>query len=332
MNEAPNGQQSAPAQKRDLLREGIQIASPALGISFIFLLTALVQVILDMAVRRHAPALASADWYGYLLSMVPMYVVAMPLSLLLFRLGRAEPPEEHPMRASVFVGLLALCFGLTYAGNFVGQLVNSLLGAIRGAPISNPVADMTASSPLWVNLLFVGILAPVMEEIFYRKLVIDRLRRYGDLPAILLSGIAFGLVHGNFSQFFYAATLGCLFGYIYLNTGRIRYTIFLHMGINLVGGVYTSEMLKHLNLDLLLQDPARAIGENLAGVVMFLAYAVFVVAVLIGSVIALILLCVRCRRPLRRAENPLRAGEWCRVLLCNPAIWLFLFFVLLLFL
>ncbi len=326
------GNTSSPASPLHLGRERLQLASPLLAVSVIFLVTAILQATVIAVVSRTAPTLADRDWYAVVLSMLPMYAVAMPFSLLLFRLGKSEPPRARRMELPTLLGLLCVCFLLTYAGNFVGNLVNFFLGMLTGEELQNPIANLTLSTPLWANLLFCGILAPIMEEVFYRKLVIDRFRRYGDLPAILLSGLMFGLVHGNFSQFFYAAALGMLFGYIYLNTGRIRYTILLHMGINLVGGVYATEMLRLLDQELLASDPIAALTQNTAGVVMYVAYLLFMGLMLVGGIIALILLLIYRRRPLRRGSVRPTPAEWLRLLLLNPGLWIFLLVILLLFL
>ncbi len=330
--DAPEAPTQTAREPLHLGRERLQLASPALAIAFVFLMTSILQVLIIAVVSRTDPTLADRDWYTVVLSMLPMYAVAMPLSLILFRLGKSEPPTERRMDFLTLLGLLSLCFLLTYAGNFVGSMVNAVLGFLSGEAPSNPIADLTLSTPLWANLFFCGILAPILEEIFYRKLVIDRLRRYGDLPAILLSGIAFGLVHGNFSQFFYAAALGMLFGYIYLNTGRIRYTIVLHMGINLVGGVFATEVMRMLDLELLASNPMAALAENTAGVVMYLIYLLFMGVMMIGGIVAAVLLLLYRRRPLRRGRVRPSAGEWVRLLLLNPGIWIFLLVCFLLFL
>ena len=180
--------------------------------------------------------------------------------------------------------------------------------------------ELGTTSPLWVNLLFVGILAPILEELFYRKLVIDRLRVFGDLPAILLSGVTFGLIHGNFEQLFYATAVGLVFAYIYLNTGHVRYTMLLHMVINLVGGVLIPEMSK-------LMASVPTLGEGF-----LIAYVVFWVLVAAGAVTALVYLLKKHVRPFRRAKEPLSAREWFCVLLLNPAVWMLLFVTVLLFL
>ena len=57
---------------------------------------------------------------------------------------------------------------------------------------------------------------------------------------IFFSALAFGLMHANFYQFFYAFALGLVLGYVYYKTGRIWYSVVLHAAINFVGSVLTS--------------------------------------------------------------------------------------------
>ena len=151
------------------------------------------------------------------------------------------------------------------------------------------------------------------------------------LPAVLISGIAFGLVHGNFYQFFYAAGIGMLLGYVYLRTGNVLHTIGLHMCINMVGSVYSSAMLKKLaGLTEAEEITLPLVAASLGGIAMMLAYLVVMAAMLIGAIVSVVCLWRRLR--FRRAENPLTAGQGVRVLLINPAVWIFAGVVLLLFL
>ncbi|MDL2236926.1 CPBP family intramembrane metalloprotease, partial [Christensenellaceae bacterium OttesenSCG-928-K19] len=80
----------------------------------------------------------------------------------------------------------------------------------------------------------VCILAPIAEEFIFRKLLIDRLARYGQWVAVFTSALLFGLFHGNFSQFFYAFGAGLVFGYVYIKTGKVWYTMLLHGIINTI--------------------------------------------------------------------------------------------------
>ncbi|MBQ8431503.1 MAG: CPBP family intramembrane metalloprotease [Clostridia bacterium] len=331
MNDPLNDFGFAPPQA-DLRAARRRLAVPAFAIAFVFLCSLLVQVGAVAVIRRYFPALLEIDWFPWILSMVPMYGVAMPLSLLLFRLAPPEEPASPRGKLSfpAFLGLWAICISLTFAGNILGQIVNSIIGSITGEMPSNDLESLTLASPLWINLLFAGILAPVMEEIFYRKLVIDRLRPFGDLPAILLSGLLFGLIHGNFHQFFYAAAIGLLFGYIYLYTGSIKTTLALHMCINLMGGVYSVEMLKKFDLVLFETAPMTAILDGFGGFSMMMSYLAFAAIAIIATPVAIVLL----RRYLRlqKSRAPLSPAQWAKVLLLNPGVWILALVILYLFL
>lgn len=319
----------------DSYRERRRLAVPALAISFVYLFASLLQAILVDIISRHAPQVMDYDWYTWVMAMVPLYAVGMPLALLIYRLEPVrEKPTQRRLGIGVFLGLVAVCFTMSFLGNYLGQLINTFIGFIVGEKPANQLQALTTSSPLWTNLLFCGILAPIMEEIFYRKLLIDRLRHFGDLPAVLISGVIFGLIHGNFYQFFYTAALGILFGYLYVYTGRLRYTVALHMTFNMIGGVYTTEALKRVNLERLKTDPQAEIAENTVGYLMTLGYAVFVILAIIGALIAAIVFFLKKppRLHLQKSERPLTAREWINVGLFNPGTWFLAAVILLLFL
>ena len=306
-----------------------QLTAVALAVSFITLFATVVQLVAILLISTFAPDLMEADWYLVVLSCAPMYLCSMPLSLLFYRIASANPPSKKRLSHLAWLGILATCFALTYVGNWIGSAVNSILEALTGEPVVSDLEELTKKTPLWANLLFMGILAPIMEEIFYRKLVIDRLTVLGDLPAILISGLLFGLIHGNFGQFFYASIMGIVFGMIYLRTGKLRYSVALHMAINLLGGVYTSEMLKMLDLEAFSAAPYDYMLQNPTPVLMMLAYFGFILLCFVTAPIAPILLWKHIR--LRKSECGLSPRGWCKALLLNPAVWLCLGVVVLLF-
>lgn len=311
-------------------RERRQFASIALGVSFIVLFATIVQILAVSVIRAVAPQVVEYDWFVIVLSMVPMYAVAMPLSLFLFRMGKAEPPtEKRDLSPLLTCGLICLCFCLTYVGNFIGIFVNFIISMFTGEPPTNDLQELTVNTPFWANLLFAGILAPILEELFYRKLVIDRLRRYGDFTAILLSGLLFGAIHGNFYQFFYATLMGFVFGYVYLYTGKLRYSVILHMSVNLLGGVLMTEVAKRLDLAALSADPVKFVLENGTVMGVYLLYLFFLFACFIIAPITVILVWRHIR--FRKGEVKLTASQLRDAFFLNPAVWLLLAVVALLF-
>lgn len=169
----------------------------------------------------------------FLLTMMPIYAIGYPLLVILSKRRPAVILEKHKLGAGNFMILLLMCFGVMIAGNIVGLIVNAVIGVLKGSPVVNPLDSMLGGNTLLMNIFVVGICAPVFEELMFRKLLVDRMVRFGEAAAVVVSGLMFGLFHGNFSQFFYAALLGFIFAYVYVKTGKIRYSIGFHMIINL---------------------------------------------------------------------------------------------------
>ncbi len=187
---------------------------------------------------RYGVTVTTGSWLYYLLSAGPLYLVAMPVSAAVLRGIPAAPPLEKSSLHPKQLGSAALiCFALMYAGNLAGVAVTSFIGALSGNGMDNLLAEVMNQSDVWAMTTVTVIAAPLFEELFFRKLLIDRLRGYGQRAAVVVSALAFSLIHGNLSQVFYAFGLGLAFGYLYLKTNRVGYTIALHLMINAVGGV-----------------------------------------------------------------------------------------------
>ena len=70
-----------------------------------------------------------------------------------------------------------------YLANLLGTLVTMILGIVKGSMVSNNLLQMVTSNNIWANVIVVGILAPIIEEYVFRKLLIDRTIKYGkELP------------------------------------------------------------------------------------------------------------------------------------------------------
>lgn len=217
-----------------------------------------------------------------LVSEFAMYGIGFPLfAWMMGHIPSCEMKEKKKMGFGQFLLMLILCYGLTYLGNLVGSLFMQAAGSLQGTDYSNPLTDVIGQMDLGMIFLTTVIIAPVMEELMFRKYLVDRLVPYGQKTAVVFSGLFFGLFHGNFYQFFYAAALGAVFAWLYSTTGKIRYNIALHMAINLLGGV----------LPMLLSRGADA-GNLFA----FLGYGCLNIFAYVSMVIAVILLASHYRQ------------------------------------
>ena len=186
----------------------------------------------------------------YLAHYIPMYLIAFPLYLLISKPLETAKPEKHKMTFfQLFKAFLVSEFvGIT--GNFIGMFVNLVLSLLMKKNTSSTMLTDGIFGDNALLFLFLAVIcAPFVEEMLFRKVLIDRIRKYGNGVAILISGIMFGLFHGNFTQVFYASFLGMLFAFIYIKTGKIQYTIGLHMSVNFWGTAMPYLTLRNQDFD-----------------------------------------------------------------------------------
>lgn len=93
---------------------------------------------------------------------------------------------------------------------------------------------------LLVQIICLGIITPIMEELIFRGLIFKRIRRIVSAKrAIIASALFFGLYHGNLVQTIYGILCGLLLGYLYEKFGSLKAPIFAHMLMNIVACVLT---------------------------------------------------------------------------------------------
>lgn len=93
------------------------------------------------------------------------------------------------------------------------------------------------NTPLDVVLMvvIVAIAAPVVEEIFYRGLLLEALRqRLSDNVAVVVQALVFALAHMQGVQFVGLFVVGLVLGYLKVRSGRLGPAIAAHFGFNAV--------------------------------------------------------------------------------------------------
>lgn len=154
----------------------------------------------------------------------------------------------------------------------IGILVNIVVSEIINIiPYSNNnelyrfVEQLTISDNLLSNILIVGIASPVMEELLFRYVLIE-INKNKPKYAIIVSSLAFGMMHMNLVQSTYAFLIGIAFGYIYVKTNNLLNTIILHVTINSSSVIYG--YLPNQTLQIAAISIGMAIG--LAGVAIYI--------------------------------------------------------------
>ena len=195
------------------------------------------------------------EWFTWALIVVPLYVIGFPMLALLLKKVPVMNLEKHSMKFWQFLLIVLMGCGICGVGSVLGIFVSLPILLPFGKDINdaNALSEIMSNSSPIMRILVVGILAPIFEELIFRKLLIDHVVKYGEWIAVFLSGLMFGMFHGNFQQFFFATGLGMLFAYIYVRTGQVWYTILFHMVVNLSSSAITLGILEMVDLDKMMQ-------------------------------------------------------------------------------
>ncbi len=261
----------------------------------VLLMATVVQVLLLLipVIFKDLSWISSSSWWLYLISLISVYLIAMPAGYLLLRRLPSQAPDNNKLGANIFLSLIPIALFISYTGSIIGTVISSVLS---GGTAVNPVEDFVSSmNP--IAIIAAVIFAPLFEEYIFRKQIIDCTRKYGEKTAVFLSAITFALFHLNLFQFFYAFALGLLFAYVYIRTGRLHYTIIIHAIINFMGSVVSPLVLSLIDIEaieLIAANPnsEQIISENihaLSGVLILLIYFMFLFAMYITGLIFLIL-------------------------------------------
>ena len=190
------------------------------------------------------PAFESNGWFRYLLIAVSFYLIGFPICCLILKsIPDGQKREEENLTFGGFIKFFLISYFIMVLLNLFTMGFLLIVGNFKGSDVVNPLENVISNSSVLATIIFAGILSPIIEEVLFRGVMLNKLRTYGDKIAIITTALLFGLFHENFSQFFYAVGLGMIFAYVTLKTGTIKYSIGIHIMINMMGSVIGTQVL-----------------------------------------------------------------------------------------
>lgn len=142
----------------------------------------------------------------------------------------------HPSSASVRVTLALLLVSVVLVVSALVLAANGLNDVLlKILPLSRweEQAFERMLSPNMASLVAVCVLAPVLEEMLFRGIILRAfLLQYPRWTAILASAVFFGFAHMNVYQFVVAFLLGTFSGWLYERTRSLVPCIVLHASYN----------------------------------------------------------------------------------------------------
>ncbi len=164
--------------------------------------------------------------------MVAIAAVITLAFLAIFFLIRKEKISEAINFKKVGIKAIGISAGVGVALNV------ATIAVLRTLPDSI-IAGYAESSgglmnqTLGLALISTVIAAPIVEEIIFRGLIYDRLKKgVPTVVAVIVSSLAFGLAHGQPLWICYTTVMGLVLAVIYNRTNSIRATIAAHLAYN----------------------------------------------------------------------------------------------------
>lgn len=119
----------------------------------------------------------------------------------------------------------------------VSILLINFFTRILGINIISKVSSIIINDNHWEILIIIDIMIntiirPFLEEIVFRGVIMNDLKKYGYKVAIVINSILFGLIHYNINNTGQYIVLGIIFSYIAYKYS-LKYSILLHILCNI---------------------------------------------------------------------------------------------------
>ena len=157
------------------------------------------------------------------------YILDIPMIYYFIRNNKKKKyfVTKEKMNIESFIG----CFALM-------ALITAIIGIIslvfKLKIESNDNSILPDYPTLYVNMTLFStiIIAPIIEEMIFRGVIMNDLKEYGYKTAIIINSVLFGLAHTEIEKVIITIFLGIIFSYVAYRYS-LRYSVLLHMVWNL---------------------------------------------------------------------------------------------------
>jgi len=308
IEQTPIPEQGLPPEEKPSLMQGFRSECTRLGLVLIVIFGArLLADVCSFPIAALVEPLQSKPALFFLVNALysDLFLYAIPIIATMFILK--HPLKNSPNRVyqkpkylgkamamfpagyglAISVRLLTMLLSMLFRNTALGESFDVVQDSLFSAP------DITSALIQFVQL---AVVAPIFEELWFRGMIMESLRPYGNGFAIFISAIMFGLTHGNFEQFFYATALGIFLGYIAVSTQSIVTTTVMHAMFNSISGVMLLMSVEPSVQEYVLSSGAGETAEITPMVVLYLVWMGFIALLLIVGIIMMIYKFIKIKR------------------------------------
>lgn len=181
-----------------------------------------VSQLLSVALMLLFDGMAEGYLYSILLNVVCVLAANTAVYLMICGKGERRDKSADYRRYEPVVFLFGAVF-LSCAANMVTRLILPVRGG-----------EMPQGAELIAYTVYTVVLAPVSEELAFRKAALDRLSERSENTAAIVSALFFAAYHMSADMLLYTFVLGYFLGRLALRSGSVLPCIAVHAANNLL--------------------------------------------------------------------------------------------------
>jgi len=163
--------------------------------------------------------------YMFLVSLIPMGTCILILSLLFRR-----KPSIYMLKPTVSNRKFAILTALGLISIPLGSIVSSITANVM-TDLGLKLSEATVPTGFFPSLFFIisrVFFVPVLEEFLFRGIILERLRRYSDIFAAVVSALLFSIMHSSLQSIPFAFVCGLFFSFLAIYTGSPLSSMIVH--------------------------------------------------------------------------------------------------------
>lgn len=178
------------------------------------------------------------------LILAPALIMATMLTRSVRKALRLHRPRPLDIMAATS---LAICLHPTYVA-FAAAVGNEYKLGEQTTSMLMQFDSIISSTPIWQVLLMLALIPAICEELVFRGFLFAGLQRKGgQVRAILVTAVFFGLSHGVLQQTITASVMGVMIGWIAYQSGGVACTIAFHVTHNSISMLLASYSSRGVN-------------------------------------------------------------------------------------
>ena len=169
---------------------------------------------------------------SFLIQIIIMFAIPLLMYKLLMKKSFKETFKDAGLKkvSGKIIGIsIILGFVLYFINSFVADAFAGIISLFGYESISAPTTVNFNYGMLFKEFVLSCILPGFCEEFLHRGIMLHANKKFTNTKTcLIISSILFGLTHLNIRQFFYAAILGFLMGYVTLAADSIIPSVIIH--------------------------------------------------------------------------------------------------------